>query len=318
MSTFLHPGGAAVLPPALAMGDLVAIVSPASKIAPELIDGAAAQLISEGFRVRVMPHARGEYGSFSADREGRLADLREAILDPEVRAILCSRGGYGAVHLIEDLDIIGAEHFRKWLIGFSDITALHALWHRKGVASLHAAMAKYIGRGPQFECYGKELAMLTTPADAPDAARVFASSLPVHPFNRAGECAGPVLGGNLAVLGGLIGTPYMLDLSGAILFIEDIAEPIYKVERILWQLRLAGAFSRLAGLMVGQFTDYRPSSDHPDMETMIARFVEPYSFPCAFGLPFGHIEANAPLLLGAPSRLDVGPSSAALWLALDS
>lgn len=307
-----HTG--AKLPVPLRRGDLVAVVSPASKISAELIDAASQQLEREGFRVKVMPHAKGEWGSFSGTREERLADMEDALRDPEVKAILCSRGGYGAVHLIEYLDNMPASLFDKWLIGFSDITALHALWNRKGVASVHGAMAKYIGRGEAFECYSKEMSMLTAGATDRD---IFTSVFKPHRFNKSGCCRGRIVGGNLAVLGGLAGSPWFPDLTDAILFIEDIAEPIYKVERILWQLRLAGAFRSLKGLMVGQFTDYRPSADYADMESMIARFMEPYSFPCAFGLPFGHIEANAPLLLGVDSCLEVGASSVMLEHCVD-
>ena len=117
------------------------------------------------------------------------------------------------------------------------------------------------------------------------------------------------------MLGGIIGTPFCPVAPGDILFVEDIAEPIYKVERILWQLRLSGVFRRLGGLIVGQFTDYRPSADHPDMETMVRRFIDTMpecGFPVAYGLPCGHIEENAPLLMGAEARLRVDASGLCL------
>ena len=125
-------------------------------------------------------------------------------------------------------------------------------------------------------------------------------------FNREGVAEGKIVGGNLAVMGGLIGTPFDPVEDGCILFIEDIAEPIYKVERILWQLRLRGVFDRLGGLMVGQFTDYRPSADWQSMEAMITSFVKGYRFPVAMNLPVGHIDNNHPLLLNRRARLAVG------------
>lgn len=303
-------------PPALERGSRVAIVSPASKIDPALIDGAAAALESEGFECVVMPYAKSANGSFSGSAADRFADLEKALTDPAVGAIICSRGGYGAVHLLEKLDRLPEECFNKWLVGFSDITALHCLWTRKGYASLHGAMAKYIGRGSEFPYYETEMAVLrggnlTIMAQA-------------HQFNRHGRAEGVVTGGNLAVLGGLIGTPfdpfesvYTAEAveSGAVarpmLFIEDIAEPIYKVERILWQLHLRGIFSRVAAVLVGQFTEYRSSADHPDMFTMMHRFfgsIDMPDIPIVYDLPLGHVEANAPLLLGCPTIVEATPS----------
>lgn len=303
-------------PPALERGSRVAIVSPASKIDPALIDGAAAALESEGFECVVMPYAKSANGSFSGSAADRFADLEKALTDPAVGAIICSRGGYGAVHLLEKLDRLPEECFNKWLVGFSDITALHCLWTRKGYASLHGAMAKYIGRGSEFPYYETEMAVLrggnlTIMAQA-------------HQFNRHGRAEGVVTGGNLAVLGGLIGTPfdpfesvYTAEAveSGAVarpmLFIEDIAEPIYKVERILWQLHLRGVFRRVSAVLIGQFTEYRPSADHPDMYTMMHRFfgsIGMPDIPIGYDLPVGHVEANAPLLFGCPTIVEATPS----------
>ena len=294
-----------MLTPPLHRGDKVAILSPASRIDPVLVDAAAAQLCNEGLEPVVMPHAKGVYGSFSGTCDERLADMQMALEDDAVRAILCSRGGYGAVHLLPALDKLPASMFGKWLVGFSDITALHALWHRKGVASLHAAMAKYIGRGAGgFSCYGRELDILC----GGGAHHIFGT----HIYNVCGQASGPVVGGNLAVLGGIIGTPYDPVVPGCILFIEDIAEPIYKVERILWQLKLRGVFDSVAGLMVGQFTDYKPSVDYRSMEDMMECFFRPYHFPRAYNLPVGHIDDNHPLLLGNCATLTVTPDSVRL------
>lgn len=286
------------MPQALRPGDKVAIVSPASKIDPVLIDAAASRLRNEGFAVEVMPHAKGESGSFSATARERLSDMVMALEDDDVRCVLCSRGGYGAVHLLEGLDRLPAACFDKWLVGFSDITALHALWGHKGVASLHGAMAKYIGRGDEFACYGRELEVLK----GGDAGCSFGA----HALNRHGSAEGRLTGGNLAVMGGLIGTRFDPVGDGDVLFIEDIAEPIYKVERILWQLRLKGVFGRLGGLLVGSFTEYRPSADYVRVEEMVAEFSKGLGFPVAMGLPIGHIDNNHPLLLNRRVLVDVG------------
>lgn len=286
------------MPAPLRRGDRVAIVSPASKIDPVLIDGAVGQLEREGLDVVVMPHAKGVSGSFSGSRDERLDDMRVAMEDDSVRCILCSRGGYGCVHLLEELDRLPDRCFDKWLVGFSDVTALHSLWGRHGVVSMHGAMTKFLGRGDAFACYRREMDIL----GGGDASWRFARS----GYDREGVAHGKVVGGNLAVMGGLIGTPFDPVEDGCILFIEDIAEPIYKVERILWQLRLKGVFDRLGGLMVGQFTDYRASADWHAMEEMAAMFVKDYSFPVAMNLPIGHIDNNHPLLLNRKAMLAVG------------
>ena len=287
-----------VWPAPLCAGDRVAIVSPASKIDVSLIDSAADALRREGFVPVVMPHAGGERGSFSGSADERLADITDALKDDTVRALLCSRGGYGAVHLLPELDCLPENCFDKWLVGFSDITALHALWGKKGRVSLHGAMAKYIGRGAaEFEYYGVEMGILR---GARPTMRFVG-----HPYNRSGMARGRIVGGNLAVLGGLIGTPFDPLGAGGILFMEDIAEPIYKVERILWQLRLCGLFDRVAGVIVGQFTEYRPSADHESMEAMIERFFRDYGFPVAYGVPMGHVDNNHPLIMNAEATLSV-------------
>lgn len=286
-----------VLPAPLRAGDRVAIVSPASKIDPALIDSAAARLDAEGLVPVVMPHAKGVCGSFSGTPQERMADMRAALEDPGIKAILCSRGGYGAVHLLPELDRLPRELFGKWLVGFSDITALHALWKRKGVASLHAAMAKHLAMGDAFPSFRRELGIL----GGQDGSCVWAE----HPFNRPGVAEGVVCGGNMAVLGGLWSTPYFPMEEGSILMIEDIGEPIYKVERMLWQLRLSCLLDRLGGIIVGQFTEYRPSADWQTMEDMISRNLDGCGVPVCFGAPFGHIDDNRPLILGRRATLSV-------------
>lgn len=293
-------------PQPLATGDRVAIVSPASVIDHALVDGAAVTLRELGFEPVVMPHALGTRGSYSGSRDERLADMLSALRDPSVRAVLCSRGGYGAVHLLEDLrDDIARDP--KWLIGFSDISALHALWMSRGVTSIHGSMAKQLALGPDTTATRRLTDLLAGRRPAltweatPEAA------------NRAGSVTAPLSGGNLAVLDALVGTPYNALRPGHILFIEDIAEPVYKIERMLYHLRLAGILGSLAGLVVGRFTDYRPDCNHASMEAMIADMVAGYGYPVAFGAPIGHIgEDNMPVLHGAVTTLTVTDSCCVL------
>lgn len=293
-----------ITPAPLRPGDVVAILSPASAIDPALVAGAAEALSALGFTPRVMPHSCVRSGSYAATASDRLADLRAALADPSVKAIMCSRGGYGAVHLLG--------HLRPsrpvWLIGFSDISALHALWYHSGIRSVHGSMARHLALFPPADPANRAMLSLLTSGCQPD----YEWAAPDHAANRPGSVRGTIAGGNLAVLGGLVGTPLSLLLPDTILVIEDIAEPIYKVERILHQLRLADVLPRLRGLVVGRFTDYRPDANHSSMEEMIADVTAPYGYPVAYGAPFGHFDGNMPFLQGSEVTLTVTPGSASL------
>lgn len=290
-----------ITPPLLQQGDAIALLSPASAIDHALINGAAEALRAEGFEPLVMPHAAGRFGSFSGTAEERLSDLQAALDNPSVKAIICSRGGYGVVHLLPQLRL----ERPVWLAGFSDISALHAAWHRAGWLSIHSSMAKEL---TLRRCEGNEanrrlFEILRT-------GRMPAIEWDAHPLNRPGQATGTLIGGNLAVLNGLASTPYdLLNIPGCILVIEDIAEPIYKVERVLWRLSLSGALDRLGGLAIGQFTDYKPSADHADMYSMIRRALGNVPYPVAFNAPIGHVDGNLPFLEGATATLTVTPST---------
>lgn len=300
----------------LSSGDRIAILSPASIINPDYVEGAVATLGQWGLRPEVMPHTLGEHGSFSGSVAERLADFKDALLDPEVKAIICSRGGYGCVHLLPELDrLIGSGEVReKWLVGFSDVSALHALWGKYGWPSIHASMTKQLALGgPSDPLNLRLLEMLRGHTRELELPSGFSGS-EAGKRSRHGKGTGTVVGGNLAVLGGIVGTPFNPVKPSTILLVEDIAEPVYKVERILCQLRLAGIFDNLAGLIVGQFTDYRfPTRDHADMYGMIDSFLgKDCPFPVAMDVPVGHIDGNHPLMLNMPASLEVSPGRAVL------
>lgn len=291
-----HP----VYPRPLRKGDKIAICSPAGHVQPDIVHQAADVLRDLGYRVEIMPHALGEHGSFSGTPDERFADLQTAFSDPDVRAVLCARGGYGVVHIMDRLDRLPLEDDPKWVIGFSDISALHALMASKGIASVHASMCAKIKEGADDPDNRDLLAILT----GEQPVHIFDS----HPYDRPGIATGPLLGGNLAVIAELIDTPYDVIRPGSILFIEDVAEPIYKIERILYQLRLSGVLDKINGLIVGQFTEYKPDNNYTDMETMIRDAVAGYKFPVAFGAPIGHVDHNVPVIESAPVTLKVSPS----------
>lgn len=297
---------ATIFPRPLVAGDRIAIVSPASIINPEYVSGAVKTLERLGFRPYVAAHALGASGSYSGTREERLADFNEALRDPSVRAILCSRGGYGAVHMLDGIDGAALSADPKWIIGFSDVSALHAYAASLNIASVHASMCKHLANfGEDEECSRRLVEILTGQKPC--------YAVSSHPYNRKGSAAGRVVGGNLAVISALISTPWdPFAGKGDILVIEDIAEPVYKVERILYQLKLSGVFDRISGLVVGLFTEYRPDKNYSSMDDMIRDMVAGYDFPVAFNFPVGHVDRNLPLIMSAQGSLEVDGDSVTL------
>lgn len=290
-----------IKPAPLQPGDLIAIVSPSGTVKEEFVDGAARVLEAQGWRVRVYPHAKGKYLTYSGTDSERFADLSEALLDPEVKAILCSRGGYGAVHLLDRLQQLPLRDNPKWLIGYSDISALHAMLSVNGIQSIHAPMGKHL---TTFEGVDDDSQALFDILSG----RRFSYSIPARPLNRYGSATGTLVGGNLAVIADLISTPFDIIKPDTILFIEDIAEPIYKTERIMYQLQLNGVLAQLKGLIVGEFTNYDRDSEGNGMDEMIARMVSRYSYPVAYGAPIGHVDHNLPMIVGSTVTLDVTPT----------
>lgn len=280
-------------PDALTSGDTVMIVSPASVIDVSLIEWAERVLAGWGLKVVRGKYCEGHCGSFSGTIEERLYDFREALLNPEVKAIICSRGGYGAVHLLSLIDPELINRNPKWMIGFSDISALHAAFLSAGVMSLHASMCKHLTEEPvdhPVTCLIRDILFGTMPGYV----------VPGHQLNRPGGAEGVLCGGNLAVLCGLLRTPYDIFQRGRILFVEDIAEKPYKLERMFYNLKLSGILKELSGLIVGQFTEYEedPGLGYTVYE-MISDMVKEYDYPVCFGFPAGHVCNNYPLIEGA-------------------
>lgn len=297
-----------IYPKPLKRGDTIAILSPAGIVSPEHVQHSIPVLEGQGWKVKVMPHTLGRWGNYSGTPAERLADLEDAFLDPEVRAILCSRGGYGVVHLMDSLNKLPIEKDPKWVIGYSDISALHAFMSTKGIASIHASMTSHIRKGANDVDNKALFEILQGKAQA--------FTFKGHQYDRLGQCSGKIIGGNVAVIAELINTPYDIIEDDTILFIEDIAEPIYKIERIMYQLRLSGVLPRLRGLVVGQFTDYKPDSNYKNMETMIYDMVKPYDYPVAFNVPIGHVEHNIPVVESAKATLkvtDTGQNHLIFW-----
>ncbi len=269
----------------------------------------------------ISPHAYGECGRFSGTDEERLADINNALQDPSVDAILCARGGYGLQRIIDKIDLSTLDSPLSTIIGFSDITALHQLYALHHTPyTIHGLMCKHIATLPE----NSEALQLFFRALAREPLEYI---LPPHPLNRSGEAQGTLIGGNLSVLYGLQGTPYDLNHvidahpEGIILFIEDIGERHYHIDRMMNNLRMAGVLSRIKGLVVGQFTDCEPDPGmkisnikYPisNIYATIREAVEAYSYPILFDFPAGHVEDNRPLYLNHPATLITTGQSASL------
>lgn len=299
---------ATIFPSPLKKGDKIAILAPSGSVKFEYVEKAADVLKELEYEPIIYPTTHMHNGQFSGTAAQRLDDLRDAFLNPDIRAILCARGGYGMVHNLDSLNQLPLEEDPKWVIGYSDISALHALLASKGIASIHASMARHIARGIEEPENITLLQILTDTFPT----YTFSSS----PLNHPGKAEGKLLGGNLAVIQALINTPYDIFQPGSILFIEDISEPIYKVERIMYQLRMAGILDNISGLIIGQFTDYKPDSNHNSMEEMLSQILAPFpALPVAFNAPIGHVSYNVPLVISSQASLEVTPDSVTLSLS---
>lgn len=288
-----------IYPPYLSEGDEVVILSPSSKIDKSLLKGAQKRLESWGLKATIGKHAGSAAGKYAGSDKHRLKDLQEAFDNPKVKAILCSRGGYGAVHLIDKLDFTVFNQSPKWLIGFSDITALHNTIQANGFASLHAPMARHLTvESGEDACtvYLKNILLGELPS----------YSCPKHKLNHKGDAEGILRGGNLAVFYGLRATPYDIPAEGTILFIEDVGERPHAIERMIYNLKLSGVLSRLSGLIIGQFTEYNEDlSLGKDVYNAVADLVKEYDYPICFNFPVGHVVNNLPLIEGAKVSLKV-------------
>ena len=283
-------------PRPLKPNDKVVILSPSGKIEAQWVEGLKELLESYGLVVNVSEHTLCENGRFAGTDEDRIADLQAAVSDPQVRAIFCSRGGYGLARIIDKIDFTPLVESPKWVVGFSDITALHNALSRVGVASIHGIMAKHITL--RAEGLDNLMSMLF--------GEQVAYEVEANELNKQGEAEGELIGGNLSVLYGLRGTPFDLDYKGKILFIEDLSERLYHVDRMIQNLRLGGVFRQIKGLVVGQFTDIDEDDSFPGgVYGVISEAVKGCNIPVCFNFPAGHVDNNQPLKMGAEYSLKV-------------
>lgn len=279
------------LPEPVVPGMGITIVTPATVVREAYVANAVEKLEARGYRVKVGRNVVfGENGIIAGSAESRAADINEALADTATNAIWCARGGYGSVELLPLIDAGMVAASRKWLIGFSDVCALHSLWLASGVAALHAPMLRTFGQ------YGEPESTIAATSG------MVKYGFAANALNVTGEGRGVLMGGNVAVLGDLGGTPY--DMVGqydrAVLLLEDVGESISRLERRLWRLYLAGVIGRCSAIIVGRFSAYEPNGVYCDMEHMISDCFERWNVrvPVAYGVPVGHGGENRPLILG--------------------
>ncbi|WP_299366563.1 LD-carboxypeptidase [Winogradskyella sp.] len=292
-----------IQPPYLKEGDTVAIVAPSGilKNREREVQQAIDLLKSWGLHAVVGQHVFSKANHFAGTDDERCEDLQRAMDDPKISAIWCARGGYGTVRILDKLDYTKFKDKPKWVIGYSDITALHNQLHNKGFESLHALMCVSLT---------KDLSEVQTSIDT------FKSALFGNPanytlkgsnYNRTGEASGILVGGNLTMLHTMLGSEESIDTSGKILFIEEIGEYKYHIDRMLQSMKRAGYFNNLKGLIVGDMTKLRKNTTlwGTSVEQLVLDALSQYDFPIAFNMPAGHENDNRALIFGRTIQLEV-------------
>ncbi|MCG7855933.1 LD-carboxypeptidase [Flavihumibacter sediminis] len=297
------------IPPYLKKGDTIAMVCPAGYMPPEKWQTAVEVLQQEGYTIRLgtTMHSKSE-NYFSGTDGERLADLQAMLDDSSVKAILCGRGGYGMGRIIDQLQFKNFRKHPKWIIGFSDITILHAHINRQlKIASLHAPMAAAFNEGEYANPYVQSLL-----AALRGEKSVYRKA--PHPYDKKGKASGRLVGGNLALVSHLIGTRSAYKTKDRILFLEDVGEQLYNIDRMMIQLKRSGMLENLSALILGGFTDNK-DTDRPfgkDIEDIFKELLDEYEYPICYGFPVSHDKENYALKVGVNHTLIVNEEGAIL------
>lgn len=301
---------ALIQPPYLKAGDTVAIVAPSGilKNRNDEIEQAKILLKSWGLNVIVGKHVFSKADHFAGTDDERCEDFQKALDDPKVSAIWCARGGYGTVRILDKLDYSKFKQHPKWIIGYSDITALHNQIHNEGFQSIHALMCVSLTKDLEDIKETLETFKSTIFGDP------FDYTLEGSSFNRVGETDGQLVGGNLTMLHTMLGSKTSIDVSGKILFIEEIGEYKYHIDRMLQSLKRAGYFDKCKGLLVGDMSKLRKNTTlwGTSVEELIIDALSEYDFPIAFNMPAGHEKDNQAMILGRRYYLSVEKDKAKL------
>nr|WP_194362577.1 LD-carboxypeptidase [Rufibacter sediminis] len=287
-------------------GDAVGIVCLARKVSIEDIEDGIRVLEAWGLRVVLGQSIGAEDGYFGGPDALRLADFQQMLDNPQIKSIFSARGGYGTTRILDQINFSALRENPKWVIGFSDVTAMLCHLHALGFESVHGTMPLLMGK-PDTQEADDTLHQMLFHQPRP-------YSLPAHPRNLLGQATGQVIGGNLILLNTITGTASDVDYTGKILFLEDVGEYYYNVDRVLVHLKRLGKLEKLAGLVVGQFSDMNDTAVPfgRDVPQIILDHCSGYGYPICFDFPVGHVPRNLALLIGREATLQVNQEGVSL------
>ena len=284
--------------PALKKEDTIAIVAPAKSIEKEYIDFAVDFFEQQGYEVVVGKNCLNQHHYFAGTDEERLSDFQEVLDNPEIKAIICARGGYGCVRIVDEIQWASLLNHPKWIVGFSDVAVFHQRINILGLPSIHGTMPLNFN-----ENSNEALTTLLQHLEGNHQE----ISIPSHPMNIQGTTEGTLIGGNLSILYSLLGTDDEVNFQDTILFIEDLAEQLYHLDRMLFAFKKAGVLGQIKGLIVGGMTDMKDTAIPfgKSLEEIIIEHIKPYNIPLVFDFPAGHIDDNRALVFGKKIKLEV-------------
>ena len=298
-----------IFPASLKKGDKIAVISPAGSVEESQLQNGLNLIRTRGYEPVLGKNLYTKFSkgyNYAGTEKERISDMNWALNDPEISAIWASRGGYGCQHLMGHLKLSDFRKNPKWYIGYSDNTVIQSYLLKNNFASIHAQTIKTSGFGVTPEGYDLTFDILK--------GKFPKYSIQSNSFNKSGTADGELVGGNLALIYALLGTKYSFDFKDKILFIEDIGEKFYALDRMIMSLELAGVFRKIKGLIVGGMTlmedekenmNYEESFDEFSYQ-LIAERISKYDFPVIFGFPNGHIYDNRPIIIGAEISMKVG------------
>jgi muramoyltetrapeptide carboxypeptidase len=307
-----YPIAADMVKPAfLQKGDKVALISPSYFTPMENVEKTAEVLKEWGLEPVIGPNVgKVVDGRYAGTVDERVSDIRWALNDPTIKAIICNRGGYGTIQLIDELTLAELKASPKWLVGFSDITTLHGLLTRAGVMSIHGTMSSFLAKGgkDKTSTMMRDLLLGNVPR----------YELPAHPQNITGTATGTLVGGNLCTFAPNLGSQADATMGqNLILFVEEVEESMHNIDRQMRVLQMNGVLDRCKGIILGEFTDCGSEFTYESVEAMLHDMLAEYNIPVLCGYPGGHGDVNLPLVMGAPVTIDVRNDGATLQFNIE-
>ena len=291
-----------IIPPPIRRGERIWLIAPSSYLLEKQLDRFIRSILSAGYVLKFGQFLLAKSGMQAGTDQQRLDDLQKALDDPEAKIIWCARGGYGLTQIIDKLNFTVFKKYPKWIIGFSDVTVLHLAVEKLGFMSIHGAMATAFEQTDM----GSEIAINILLDLISGKTPIYA--LETHERSRAGVAKGVLVGGNLCLINHQLATPTQVCTEEKILFIEETGEQLYRIDRMVGQLKRSGLLANLSGCVVGQFSAVPTDSNNAfgkDAYEIILDYLAEYSYPIAFGFPVGHTPKNFPLIHGAKAKLTV-------------